>query len=305
MNILILGSNGFVGKNIVEVFSNDKNLKLLTPSSKILNLLSYEKVYDYIKYNQPYLIINAAGVVGGIQFNITNNFKSIHENTSINFNIIRAANELDVKYFINLSSSCCYPIEAQQPYRESSVFDGMPEKTNNGYAFAKRFSQKFIELINETGRDYKTIISCNLFGKYDNFENEFAHLVPSIFLKCNYTKINKNKYIEIWGDGESKRELAFASDLAKFIYFVFLNYKKIPNIINFGTGQSYSINSLYRKILSLFDIEVDFIYDKKKPVGARDRIVDNSLLKELSWNNFTNFDEALKFTFDYFIENEK
>ena len=65
------------------------------------------------------------------------------------------------------------------------------------------------------------------------------------------------------------------------------------------------MNSLYKKISSLFDIDVDFIYNKNKPVGAKDRIVDNSLLKELNWNNFTNFDEALKFTFNYFIKNEK
>ena len=45
--ILITGSNGMVGKNIVE-FEKSKNYILLTPSSKELNLLDRNSVDKYI-----------------------------------------------------------------------------------------------------------------------------------------------------------------------------------------------------------------------------------------------------------------
>ena len=46
--LLITGSNGMVGKNIVE-FEKSKNYTLLTPSSKELNLLDRNSVDEYLK----------------------------------------------------------------------------------------------------------------------------------------------------------------------------------------------------------------------------------------------------------------
>lgn len=69
--LLITGSNGMVGKNIVE-FEKSKNYTLLTPSSKELNLLDRSSVDSYIKANQPDIVIHCAGKVGGIQANMEN-----------------------------------------------------------------------------------------------------------------------------------------------------------------------------------------------------------------------------------------
>ena len=43
MKILLTGSNGMVGKNILE-YKSAQNYDFLTPSSKELNLLNYEDV---------------------------------------------------------------------------------------------------------------------------------------------------------------------------------------------------------------------------------------------------------------------
>ena len=67
--ILLTGSTGMVGRCIL--FNKKSNrYKFLTPNRKELNLLNYNKVFQYIKKNKPDLIIHAAGIVGGILKNL-------------------------------------------------------------------------------------------------------------------------------------------------------------------------------------------------------------------------------------------
>ena len=70
---------------------------------------------------------------------------------------------------------------------------------------------------------------CNLYGPYDNFDLENSHFVPALIRKIiNFKK--KNKFIEIWGTGNPKREVMYVDDLARAIYFILK--KKLIEIKN-------------------------------------------------------------------------
>ena len=101
MKILLTGSNGMVGKNILE-YKSLQNYDFLTPSSKELNLLNYQDVKKYIAINQPDFIIHAAGKVGGIQANIKNPVSFLIENIDMGRNVIIAAKENNIKNSGNL-----------------------------------------------------------------------------------------------------------------------------------------------------------------------------------------------------------
>lgn len=59
--ILILGANGFVGKNLKEYLSQFADEYILqTPSSKELNLLNEKDVKNYLNDNYFDVVINAA-----------------------------------------------------------------------------------------------------------------------------------------------------------------------------------------------------------------------------------------------------
>ena len=136
LKILITGSNGMVGKNIVE-FSKSASYILLTPSSKELNLLDRVSIDNYIKQPSPDFVIHCAGIVGGIQANIANPVKFLVDNTQMGINLIMAAREAGVTKFINMSSSCMYPRNAQNPLAEELILQGELEPTNEGYAITK------------------------------------------------------------------------------------------------------------------------------------------------------------------------
>lgn len=170
MKIFVTGSGGLVGHNVIDNPEIRQNV-LLTPRSKELNLMDYEAVVYFIKKNNPDLIIHCAGKVGGIQANMKDMYGFYTENAVMGINLVRAARECGVKKFINLSSSCTYPRDYKQPLKEEYTLQAELEPTNEGYALAKLSVLKMCEYISKEceGFEYKSLIPCNLYGRYDKF----------------------------------------------------------------------------------------------------------------------------------------
>ena len=303
--ILITGSKGMVGRNIVE-FSKSKNYILQTPNSSELNLLNRTSVYDYIKINKPDIVIHCAGIVGGIQANMKNPVKFLVDNTQMGLNIIMSTKEAGIKKFINMSSSCMYPREAINPLGEELILKGELEPTNEGYALAKVTSTRLCEYINkeDSSFKYKTVIPCNLYGKYDKFDPKHSHMLPAVIKKIHEAKEN-NIDSDIWGSGEARREFMYAQDLADFIYYAIENFDKMPQNINVGLGKDYTINEYYKAISDVIGYKGKFIHDLTKPIGMKQKLIDDTKLKEFGWKHKTSLYEGIKKIYDYYLKEVK
>lgn len=306
MKILLTGASGMVGKNILE-HKEACQYEILSPSSKELNLLNREKFQSYLKRKSPDLVIHAAGKVGGIQANISNPVEFLTENIDMGMNVISSSFSLGLKNLINLSSSCMYPKEANNPLSESMILDGKLEPTNEGYALAKTVSTRLCEYIakQDNSRLYKTIIPCNLYGRHDKFEPKHSHLIPAIIRKIHDAKISGLSHVEIWGDGLARREFMCASDLASFIFYALKNFKKLPQNINVGIGHDYTILEYYKAVAEVLEYDGEFVYDLSKPVGMRQKLVDISLLEKFGWKSNTNLLEGIAQAYDFFKEGLK
>lgn len=300
--VLITGSNGMVGKNIVE-FEKNKNYILLTPKSSELNLLNRVSVDNYIKENKPDIIIHCAGIVGGIQANMANPVKFLVENTQMGLNIIMSSLEAGIKQFINLSSSCMYPRDAINPLSEKLILKGELEPTNEGYSIAKVTSTRLCEYINKENKDfkYKTIIPCNLYGRYDKFDPKHSHMLPAVIKKIHEAKINNQDTLDIWGDGEARREFMYSEDLASFTYYAIENFDNMPQNINVGLGHDYTINEYYKAIAEVIGYKGKFIHDLSKPVGMKQKLIDDSKLQVFGWKYKTSLENGIKQTYEYYI----
>lgn len=300
--ILITGSRGMVGRNIAE-FSKAKDYILLTPSSKELNLLDRISVDDYIKENEPDIVIHCAGVVGGIQANIANPVKFLVDNTQMGLNIIMASQEAGIKNFINMSSSCMYPREAINPLGEELILKGELEPTNEGYALAKITSTRLCEYINkeDDSFQYKTVIPCNLYGKYDKFDSKHSHMLPAVIQKVHEAK-EANVDSDIWGSGKARREFMYAEDLADFIYYALENFDKMPQNINVGLGHDYTINEYYQAIAKVVGYKGKFIHDLTKPIGMKQKLIDDTKLTKFGWKHKTSLEDGIKKIYEYYLK---
>jgi GDP-L-fucose synthase len=304
MRILLTGGSGMVGKNILE-YSKKEGYTFLAPSSKELNLLDYNSVDTFIKENKPEFIIHAAGKVGGIQANIAAPVNFLVDNMDMGRNIIMAAKNNSIKNLLNLSSSCMYPRNAENPLSEDLILKGELEPTNEGYAIAKAMTTRLCEYImkEDLDKNYKTVIPCNLYGKYDKFDPKNSHMIPAVIRKIHEAKELGNTEIDIWGDGLARREFMYAADLANFIFYAIPNFKEMPQNINVGLGKDYSINEYYKSIANIIGFKGSFVHDLTKPIGMKQKLIDDTRLKAFGWSSKTSLQEGLTKTFEFYKKN--
>lgn len=301
--ILITGSSGMVGRNFIE--SNKcRNFDILSPSSKELNLLNKNQVFDYLKSNKPDLILHCAAKVGGIQANIENPIYFLVDNTQMGLNIITTSYELGIKNLINIASSCMYPKDIYGTLSESLILKGELEPTNEGYAISKIFSTRLCEYISRNPAfRYKTVIPCNLYGKYDKFDPSHSHMIPAVIKKIHDAKEGCIKEIDIWGDGEARREFLYIEDFVDFLYYAIENFDSMPQNINVGLGYDYTINEYYYAIMEVVGYNGHLRYDLSKPVGMRKKLVDNCKMIEFGWNHKTSLKDGIRKTYEYYLSN--
>ena len=304
--IFITGGSGMVGNNFLEHKEINK-FTVLYPKSNEVNLLKFDQVNNYLKLNKPDLIIHAAGRVGGIAANIKNPVNFLSENTDMGKNIVLAARENEIKNLINLSSSCVYPRNINIPLEEKTILTGQLEPTNEGYALAKIHTQRLCHYINQENEDYlyKTLIPCNLFGRYDNFDLATGHLLPNIINKIYLAKKNKDQEVLIWGDGSVRREFMYAGDLTDCLFYSINNFDKLPFVMNVGIGFDYSVLEYYKAVANAFSWKGSFKFDLSRPVGQKQKLVSIKKLNKFGWQNQTTLEKAIHQTIGFFSKGNK
>ena len=303
MKVFLTGGSGMVGKNIQE-HSEALSYEIFSPSSQELDLLDYDAVRRYIGVVNPDIVIHAAGKVGGIQANILNPVDFLTQNVHMGLNVISAASSLNVTNLINLASSCMYPRDAGNPLSEDMILKGKLEPTNEGYALAKIVSTRLCEYLvkEDPEKNYKTLIPCNLYGRHDKYDPKHSHLIPAVIRKIHEAKIHGTGVVNIWGDGEARREFMCAKDLADFIFFAIDNFQKIPQNINVGLGRDYSIIDYYNTVASVIGFDGEFEFDLTKPVGMRQKLVDTQNLRNIGWSHKVDLVDGIQESYNFFKE---
>lgn len=302
MNIFLSGGSGLVGRNILE-HKNARDFNIYAPRRNELDLFNSAAIEAYLKKHKIDFVIHAAGLVGGINANIKNPYDFLFINSQIALNLINTSFKLKIPHLLNLASSCAYPKNAPNPLQESQINNGALEPTNEGYALAKILGLKLCEYISTTSNlAYKTAIPCNLFGKYDKFDLENAHLIPAIINKLHSAKIARENKIEIWGDGRARREFMDASELADFIFYAIINFSNMPQNLNVGVGRDYSIDEYYKKIAQIIGFEGEFIHNLDKPSGMSQKLLDISNLSKFGWESSAPLEISLKKVYEYFLK---
>jgi len=303
MKIFLTGGSGMVGKNIQE-HPEALSYEIFSPSSQELDLLDYDAVRRYIGVVSPDIVIHAAGKVGGIQANILNPVDFLTQNVHMGLNVISAASSLNVTNLINLASSCMYPRDTFNPLSEDMILKGKLEPTNEGYALAKIVSTRLCEYLvkEDPEKNYKTLIPCNLYGRHDKYDPKHSHLIPAVIRKIHEAKIHGTGVVNIWGDGEARREFMCAKDLADFIFFAINNFQKIPQNINVGLGRDYSIIDYYNTVASVIGFDGEFEFDLTKPVGMRQKLVDIQNLRNIGWSHKVDLVDGIQESYNFFKE---
>jgi GDP-L-fucose synthase len=302
--LLLTGGSGLVGRNIQNYYASNK-WNIIAPTSNDLNLMDYTAVKSFFNACKPDIILHCAGRVGGISANIMEPVAFLDTNIIIGRNVIMGAREAKIKRLINLASTCIYPREAQNPLKEECILEGKLEPTNEGYAIAKIVALRLCQYIRkeDPGYNYKTLIPCNLYGRFDKFDPKKSHLLPAIIHKIHHAKITDKQSVEIWGDGSARREFMYVEDLADAIYFAMESILDIPDLMNIGVGTDYTIKEYYESVSKVIGWQGEFVFDHSKPTGMAQKLSDTSLQSKWGWQPKTTLEEGIRSTYKYYLEN--
>jgi len=305
LKILLTGGGGMVGRNVLEHPQIDK-FDILAPRSYELDLRDYDAVHAYLSDHQPNIIIHAAGKVGGIQANIREPVSFLLDNMDMGRNIVWGAYRTGICKLINLGSSCMYPRNHQDCLSEDKVLTGELESTNEGYALAKISIARLCQYIMREDKKfyYKTLIPCNIYGRFDKFDPANSHLLPAIIHKIHQAKIRGEERIEIWGDGAARREFMYAGDLADAIVHAIYTFDVLPDVMNIGIGYDYSIYEYYKAVAAVMGYGGRFVYDLTKPVGMSRKLLDVTRQSAWGWKASHDLQLGIEKTYSYYLEQQ-
>lgn len=301
--ILILGSNGMVGKSVVNSFENSTHFQVIKSNRDDTDLFNFEETNKLISETNPDILVNAAAKVGGIVANNQQRTEFLIENLKININILESCIPFNNIKIINLGSSCIYPLNANNPISETEFMNGKLEPTNSPYAMAKLTSIELGDAMNKQyGHEVINLMPTNLYGPNDNFSEVDSHVIPGLMFRMEKAKKENNPTFSIWGSGEPLREFLHVDDLSHAIKFIVENEIN-DNLINIGSGDEVSIKSIAETIKKVSNYKGNLNFDTTKPDGNPRKLLDSSKILKLGWKPEISLNDGLKTTYKWFKEN--
>jgi GDP-L-fucose synthase len=299
--IYIAGMYGMVGKTLHTTLLENGFTKVVGRPSKDLDLRDYNKVIEELSIERPDVLIVAAANVSGLPQSDIKTLQQLTDNLKIELNITSAAFELNIKKLIFISSSTVYSLVSGL-IDNDNILDYINEKpSKNNYALSKLVGMVLVGYYRKSyGLDFTNVTPCNLYGPYDRFDSESAHVIPSLIRKISYAKENGIDEIQLIGTGNEKREFLFAPDLAEIIVKLITSDISEYNY-DLGSGFEISIIDLASKISSILDY--------KGKISFNGDYTDNSITKKIGvkpyriLENFkpTSLDAGLRITIESFL----
>jgi len=307
MKLLVTGGLGFIGSNfILNTLKNDEKISITNIDAELLgsdhnNLLGLKNSsnYHFVKgnitnRNLMEKLIESSDIVVNFAAESFVDRSILDANQFLVSNIRGTYTILEIlrkqkKRFIQISTDEVYGSLENDSATEEYRFN-----PSNPYAATKASAELLVNSFVKTYDLDCVITRCtNNYGPRQFYEK----LIPkSIFLA------NQDKKIPIYGKGKNIRDWIFVDDHCDAVYNVLMNGK---------SGQSYNISanneidniSLVKKILEIMDKSSDLInFVEDRPGHDLRYSLDSTKIRNsLGWNNKTNFDDAIRKTIDWVL----
>ncbi|WFU39392.1 GDP-L-fucose synthase [Bradyrhizobium sp. CB82] len=299
--VFVAGHRGMVGSALARRLVKE-NVELLTVSRSEVDLRDQAAVDEWFAARRPQAVFLAAAKVGGIVANNTLRAEFLYDNLAIATNVIHAAHVNRCEKLMFFGSSCIYPKLAAQPLREESMLTGPLEPTNEPYAIAKIAGIKMIEAYrSQYGSDFISVMPTNLYGRGDNYDPEYSHVVAALIRRFHEAKMSGAKNVVVWGTGTPRREFLFVDDLADACVHLMKSYSS-GELVNIGTGEDITIAEFARMVAGTIGYSGEISYDTSRPDGTPRKLLDVSRLMKLGWRAKTSLEDGLKLAYQAYLK---
>ena len=319
--IIVTGGLGFIGSNLIETLLKNNfkvvNLDKITYSSNFYNVRDFKKNKNYqffkcdlnntlllskiINKFKPSCIFNLAAE--------THVDRSIDNPSSfIKSNILGVYNLLEIfkKFSKKNKRSKLIHISTDEVFGDILIGRSKEKdsyKPSSPYAASKASSDHLVSSYIRTYKIPAIVTNCsNNFGPKQHPEK----LIPKLI----YNILN-NKPLPIYGNGKNSREWIFVNDHCEALLKVYQK-GKIGHFYNIGSNKNltniqitkFLINVAKKQIKIGSNVKIKYIKDRPGH-DVRYALNSNKIKKELRWKTITKFEEGLKKTFLWYLNNIK
>lgn len=278
--VIITGGNGFIGRHLVKkllsynqcpvvLISNTTNLddEYLAERKRLQDMpLTFysadirdkESILDIFLKEKPDTCIHLAA-----KTSVTDSIENPDETMSVNvkgtLNVLEACHRNNVNNFVFASSAAVYGDVRELPISEYNTL-----KPLSPYGTSKMLAEQLISSYNKS--KIQNTISLRIFNAYGVGQSSGEDVITRFV-----ARLSKGLPPVIYGDGSRTRDFISVDDVAEGILLsvraleeLEKNKSSRPLAFNLGTGSPTSINHLAHKLIELFDLELQPIYEQAK-----------------------------------------
>ena len=318
-NIIVTGGLGFIGSNLIDLLISKKysviNLDKVSYSSNFYNLkehknntkykfikcdLNSKKILNILLKYKPICIFNLAAETH-VDRSIDGPKNFINSNVLGTFNLLEA-----FKTFSSKHNSKLVHISTDEVYGD--ILKGRSDenysyKPSSPYAASKAASDHLVYSYIRTYKIPAIISNCsNNYGPKQHPEK----LIPKLI----YNIIN-NKELPIYGKGKNSREWLHVKDHCMALFKVF-EKGKIGEFYNIGSNKNLNNIQITKALIKIaknfitigHNVKIKYIADRPGH-DQRYALNSNKIKKKLKWKPQIKFDNGLKETFLWYLNNKK
>ena len=302
MNILVLGGNGFIGSHVVdELLDAGHDVRVFGRRHEV-----WRKPLPSIKYylgdfsNVPLLAEALQGVDAVVHLISTNvpstsnldPIADIHGNLENSVRLFQTMVSVNVKRIIYLSSGgTVYGIPSTIPVQEDH-----PLNPICSYGVVKVAVEKYLGMFEHLyGLKPLIIRASNPFGPRQGHEG--VQGVVSTFMQ----KLLSGEKVVIWGDGSTKRDYLYVTDLAKFCRLA--AESELTGVFNAGSGSGLTLVELARLIEEVCGKKLNIEYKAGRAFDVREIVLNiEKARKLLNWNPGIALRDGLSLQFSWMLK---
>lgn len=317
-NILVTGGAGFIGGNFIH-YMLDKykdykiicidnltyagNLETLEPVRNNKNfkfiksdISDRESIFKIFEKEKPDIVVNFAAE-SHVDRSIENPGIFLQTNVIGTGVLLDASRKYEVKRYHQVSTDEVY---GDLPLDRKDLFftEKTPLHTSSPYSASKASADLLVLSYYRTFKMPVTISRCsNNYGPYH---------FPEKLIPLMITNALNNKSLPVYGKGENIRDWLYVEDHCKAIDLI-IHDGRVGEVYNIGGHNERTNLDVVKTILKELGKEESMIeYVTDRPGHDMRYAIDpTKITNELGWKPTTTFDEGIKKTIRWYLENTK
>lgn len=292
---MITGGTGFVGTHLQEELTQ-RGTPHHVFSSRDHDLTGAGADEVFAEHSDAAVIIHLASYQAAAEFPGKHTAEQFYVNNRIHLNVLEAwRKHLPSAKLFAIGCSCAYP-SAATTMSELELMDGDIHGSVYSYGFTKRLLATGIRAYNDQyGLNGSYLIPATLFGEYDDFNLETAHVSGALVGKFVKAVREGLPAVDIWGDGTQVRQFLYVKDFVKALLHL------IPlcddDTVNITPEEGTSIRKLAEEIRDATGFTGKVYFDTERYVGVETKVMGAAkLAAKYDWRVPSSITEGIERT---------